>query len=90
MILIHFDYKKSAIINADASEYIMKTCLQQTNNQKWKQLIVCYTWKLMSIEQQYDIHDQEMLAIVKALEQWRIYLLETKHQTIIKSDHKNL
>ena len=31
-----------------------------------------------------------MLAIVKALKQWRAYLQEIKHQTIIKSDHKNL
>ena len=31
-----------------------------------------------------------MLAIVKILEQWRAYLQEAKHQTIIKSDHKNL
>ena len=31
-----------------------------------------------------------MLAIVEALKQWRVYLLEAKHQTIIKSDHKNL
>ena len=31
-----------------------------------------------------------MLAIIKALEQWRAYLQEAKHQTIIKSDHKNL
>ena len=31
-----------------------------------------------------------MLAIIKALEWWRAYLQKTKHQTIIKSDHKNL
>ena len=31
-----------------------------------------------------------MLTIVKALKWWRVYLLEAKHQTIIKSDHKNL
>ena len=31
-----------------------------------------------------------MLAIVEILKQWRVYLLKTKHQTIIKSDHKNL
>ena len=31
-----------------------------------------------------------MLAIVEALEWWKVYLLEAKHQTIIKSDHKNL
>ena len=31
-----------------------------------------------------------MLAIIKALKQWRAYLQETKNKTIIKSDHKNL
>ena len=31
-----------------------------------------------------------MLAIVEALEWWKAYLQEVKHQTIIKSDHKNL
>ena len=33
-ILMHFDYEKSAIINADASEYVMRACLQQLNDQK--------------------------------------------------------
>ena len=45
----------------------MKAHLQQLNNQKQKQLIACYTQKLIFTEQQYDIHDQEMLAIVKTL-----------------------
>ena len=31
-----------------------------------------------------------MLAIIEILEQWKTYLQEVKHQTIIKSDHKNL
>ena len=47
-------------------------------------------WKLILTEQQYNIHDKEMLAIMKALEWWRAYLQEIKHQIIIKSDHKNL
>ena len=42
------------------------------------------------MKQQYDIHNREMLAIVEVLEQWKTYLQETKHQTIIKSDYKNL
>ena len=47
-------------------------------------------WKLTSTEQWYNVHDQEMLMIIKILKWWRTYLLEAKHQTIIKSDHKNL
>ena len=42
------------------------------------------------MKQWYNIHDWEMLAIIEALKKWKIYLLETKYQTIIKSDHKNL
>ena len=42
------------------------------------------------MKQWYDVHNREMLAIVEVLKWWRIYLLEAKHQTIIKSDHKNL
>ena len=71
-ILIHFNYKKSVIIDADASEKAIRVWLQQIDNEKWKWLITCYAWKLISIKQQYNIHDQEMLAIIEALEQWRI------------------
>ena len=60
----------------------------QTNQKK--QLITCYAQKLTSTKQCYDIHDREMLAIIKALKWWKVYLQEAKHQTIIKSDHKNL
>ena len=42
------------------------------------------------MKQQYDIHDKEMLAIVKTLKQWKAYLQEAKYQTIIKLNHKNL
>ena len=31
-ILIHFDYEKSAIINADTSEKVIKAWLQQIDN----------------------------------------------------------
>ena len=42
------------------------------------------------MKQWYDVYNREMLAIVKTLEWWRAYLQEAKHQTIIKSDYKNL
>ena len=87
---MYFNYEKSAIINADASEKAMRVWLQQIDDQEQKWLIACYAWKLISTKQWYDVHDWEMLAIVKALKQWRIYLLEAKYQTIIKSDYKNL
>ena len=77
--MIYFDYEKSAIIDTDILKKTMKTQLQQINNQKQKWLIACYAWKLILTEQQYDVHDREMLAIIKALKQWKTYLQEIKH-----------
>ena len=47
-ILVHFDYEKSAIIDADASEKVMRAQLQQLDNQEQKRLITCYAQKLTS------------------------------------------
>jgi hypothetical protein len=41
-------------------------------------------------ERNYDIYDRELLAIIKALEEWRHYLEGSPHKIEILSDHKNL
>ena len=38
----------------------------------------------------YEIYDWELLAIIRALEEWRHYIQGSPHTTIILSDHKNL
>ena len=74
-ILIHFNYKKSVIINTNTSECIMRACLQQIDNQEWKWLIVYYAWKLMFTEQWYNVHD------------WEITKTTQKNQVIYKIKH---
>jgi len=41
-------------------------------------------------EQNYNIYDKELLAIVKALAKWRQYLLDTKEPFEVWTDHENL
>ena len=41
-------------------------------------------------EQNYDIYDRELLAIIKALEEWCHYLKGSPHDIEILSDHRNL
>ena len=41
-------------------------------------------------ELNYDVHDKELLAIVEAMSQWKIYLEGPKHEVTVFSDHKNL
>jgi len=42
------------------------------------------------VEQNYEIHDKEMLAIICVLEEWRHFLEGATHPIEIWTDHKNL
>jgi len=42
------------------------------------------------VEWNYEIHDKEMLAIIRALEEWRHFLEGARHPIEIWTDHKNL
>jgi len=42
------------------------------------------------VEQNYKIHDKEMLAIIRVLEEWRHFLEGVTHLVEIWTDHKNL
>jgi hypothetical protein len=52
--------------------------------------MICYTRSLTSTEQQYNIYNKELLAIVHALQHWRVELQEVKHKALVKTDHHNL
>ena len=41
-------------------------------------------------EQNYDIYDRELLAVIHALKHWRHYLQGTAHPITLLTDHKNL
>src|SRR5271168_4316966 len=41
-------------------------------------------------QRNYDTGDRELLAIIRALEEWRHYIQGSPHTTTILSDHKNL
>jgi hypothetical protein len=46
--------------------------------------------KLAAAELNYEIYDKEMLAIVRAFQEWRHYLQGAKHRTTVYTDHRNL
>jgi len=56
---------------------------------KWHP-VVFYSKSLSSVEQNYKIHDKEMLAIICTLEEWRHFLEGATHPVEIWTDHKNL
>ena len=69
----------------------MGAVLPQQNPEDKKWHPVAFLSKSLSlVEQNYEIHDKEMLAIVRALEEWRHFLEGMEHQFEIWTDHKNL
>jgi len=51
---------------------------QSMTDRKWHS-VAFYSKFLSSMEQNYEIHDKEMLAIIRALEEWRHFLEEGTH-----------
>ena len=45
---------------------------------------------LIEAERNYDIYDLELLAIVKALRNWRLFLAGSPHIITVHTDHTNL
>ena len=83
-----FDTNKPIVIETDASDYAIGACLTQEHDGK-KHPIAYYSRQMSPAEQNYDIHDKELLAIVAALRHWRVYCEGATGITVL-SDHKNL
>jgi hypothetical protein len=62
---------------------------QQVDDNAWHP--VTFLSKVLNpVEQNYEIHNTKMLAIIRGLEEWRHYLEGTRHPVEIWTDHKNL
>lgn len=89
-ILFFPDPKRKMRIEADSSGFATGSILLVLmNDNKWHR--ACFLSKGLSApKRNYDIHDPEMLSIMRSLESWRHYLEGADHQIEILSDHKNL
>ena len=61
-----FDPKRKVIIETDASDYAIGACLTQEIEGK-RHPVVYFSRKIIPAEQNYEIYDKELLAIVAAL-----------------------
>ena len=83
-----FDTEKPSRIETDASDLAIGACLTQEYESKWHPVAYILR-KLSPAEQNYDIYNKELLAIVAALETWRVYA-EGLPDIIIFTNYKNL
>ncbi len=76
-------------VEADASKGAIGAILSQEQDGKWRPVL--FLFKSLSVtEQNYEIYDKELLAIMLALEEWRHYLMGIYQDFKIWTDHQNL
>ena len=68
LVLVIPDLDKKMRVEVDRSDFVIKgVLLIKCEDEKWR--LVAYIFKLLNkAERNYEIHDKEMLAIIKCLE----------------------
>jgi len=84
------DIDKEMRVEVDASDYATRGVLSaKCEDGKWRP-VAFISKSLNATERNYEIHDKEMLAVIRSLEAWRHYLEGAKLEFEIWTDHKNL
>jgi hypothetical protein len=91
-ILRHFDSLKPSIVETDASDFVTAGVLSQHDDQGILHPVAFFSKKNSPAECNYEIYDKELLAIVRAFEQWRPELEGNGSGVPIDvlTDHRNL
>ena len=78
------------ILECDASDFATGAILSQKGKDGKMHPIAFYSKGMAPAERNYEIYDKELLAIIRALEEWRHYLEGADYKITILSDHQNL
>ena len=90
LVLAAPDLDKEFRMEADASNYATGGVLSiKCSDEKWR-LVAFISKSLSDTERNYEIHNKEMLAVIRCLEAWRHFLKGTVVKFEIWTDHKNL
>ena len=90
LVLVALDIDKKMRMEVDASNYATGgVLLMECEDSLWRP-VAFLSKSLNKTERNYEIHDKEMLAIIRGLETWRHLLEGAQFKFKIWMDHKNL
>ena len=89
-VLAVLDLDKKIRMEVDASDYIIEGVLSmEYKNGKWRP-VAFLSKSLNETERNYEIHNKEMLAVIRGLENWQHLLEGAKYKFEVWTDYKNL
>lgn len=83
-------FDRPFIVEIDASDFATGAILSQQGDDGFLHPCAYRSSKMSPAEQNYDIYDKELLSVVQAFQDWRVYLEGSPHEVSVISDHKNL
>jgi len=89
-VLAVLDLDKKMEMEVDGSNYAMKGVLSMKCKDGLWRSVAFLSKSLNKTERNYEIHDKEMLAIIRELENWRHLLEGAQFKFEIWINHKNL
>jgi RNase H-like domain found in reverse transcriptase len=89
-VLMMPDHSKPFQIQVDSLLFATRGILSQMNTNGDRHPCAYLSKNLMREQRNYDTGDRELLAIVRALKEWRHYIQGSGHTMIVLSDHDNL
>ncbi len=89
-VLRHFDFKRQAILEINASDYVKYEILSQYDDEKVLHSIAFYSKSMIFAECNYHIYDKKLLVIIQCFEHWRFKLKCTELLIQIFINHQTL
>jgi hypothetical protein len=89
-LLQHFDFQKPRVLHVDSSKYALSAVLSQVDDKGRLKPVFFLSRKWTERQSSWQVHDQELGAIVEAFVEWRAWLINTREEVVVFSDHANL
>ena len=90
LVLVALDLDKKMRMEVNALDYAMGGVLSMECKDRLWRPVVFLSKSLNETERNYEIHNKEMLTIIRGLENWRYLLEDICFKFEIWTDHKNL
>lgn len=89
-VLVHADPANQYVIQTDASAFAIGGFLAQHQFDGSLRPIAYWSRKLNGAETRYSATERELLALVEAVDEWRVYIEGSPHPVLLRSDHRPL
>ena len=89
-VLAWFDFERITVVETDDSDYVSAGVLSHNHAHGILHQVAFFSKKHSPAECNYEIYDKDLLAVVRAFEEWRAELQSVINPVQVLTNHKSL